>query len=384
MESYEIFEEENSEWLKGLLSAQDFSCDNYHNSFPYPNSPFMKNSPLRIPSNRNEEENLNKPPDLLDTYSFWEQHSHRASPLPVPTPPPNNRILSRNSSFDNGSAPMMIESYLPTTHGVIKISFPSLSAITSKPRNNDVCQTVSAETNSVPNNHLPANDQIYEMIRNHLSNYYQLEERHKAQFESPTSTSFDNNGLASSSADSYLTSSASTKFLPVITSSTSSVVNLCNSQNPSPNLNPFDSPTQRKEYFSLLYSDTSDDENREHLNVESPPAQDDVMNHIEPLRRKKGRGKKQQLVQPPTETNTDVEEEEEVSDDGDNHNYEGSVSDESDIQEQKTRRKKRKISKLPDSSSLGLPRRKASQFARDILMDWLVEHECKGTSFFSE
>jgi hypothetical protein len=428
MEDYECYEEENSEWIKGLQIAKEF------NSLP-----------LSVISKRSLKESNNALSNRQESSQFLSNDLTSISKKQEDYNNNSNIYNQEQRTNYTTSSPLMVESYLPTTHGIIRIVFPTMQSSSSSYSNHqEMINKNFSKINYPPIPSPQSNEELAELIKNHIMNFHEISSSASSASTTSTTPHFNSTESHSSSQDSspyhqhqqqqdYYTSTHP-DHLNGYPSTSSFGTSNHSSQTVTPNLTPFqqaeDTATHLHDLASSSYlfdSDSSmdhieDEEIMKELQL-SPlfpkfenshfpvhrGKQIHFRNHNETnnsnsnsttssetmkgSRRKKGKkeerkgrnNNKQKLTfhfnddeeYEPSEEEEDGsgEEGEESEEDDDDDEKNGNESD-----DEKEKPSRKRSSSTFNNNSPQKPRKKASQFARDILMDWLVEHEGKKIS----
>ncbi len=366
MEDYDMFEDENSEWMKGLQLVKDFAnsenaLQDYMQTLENSRTPVLDSTEELLYRSATVEVKQHSREDL----SEWDCHARNS---PFQTAEITNSSRShrprRSYSFDAGiTTPVMVESYLPTSHGVIRITFPSQ-------------RTYDAH-----------DDHISEIVQTHLSSYYHFAHPSKRSQSLPsfptTPANFDPEfeHHSTTTPKEFRSNQENHHFI----STSSSTTNL-SSQSTTPEFShDMKIDANNADYYSLFCSDSSDEGSNCCGKNRTP---ENGTPNFTKRKTRTGRRKHskdtidenaESLVKEGGEENIDEQLDDEHSDDDEDEdeNFDEDEEDDSDSYSS-TRRKRRRVRKASSSADSSLqPRRKASAYARNVLMDWLVEHEGK-------
>jgi hypothetical protein len=409
------YEEEDSEWMKGL----ELINSNEENDLNNEKSVGDVNIPEKVLD------------DIIQSNSFDQYYCSPAPPsqsnpmYPVQYYENQNYSLTERNSF-------ITESYVPTSHGLLKITYPVSLVPPSGPNLSGSEQTSHYHQQQ----QIPAHKEIVDLVQRHFT--------HKQQQQSSLQTSSSCSSSSSSSywpqpTDYHLLHSSSSSHYSSATNNNNNQIHQCN---PTLSMNPLRSSssssltfqsttsqpsspfhdifqvTSQLDFVTFLSMDSSEDDdsddNDEEVDQEetenllklfedfpsssSSPAEDNnqaKIDHSEEQSKKgRDRKKKSELSQDSSSSscsmsrkrrkihhnNGDEDEDEYLPTDNDEEEFEEEIADDQSnfsSQEPKPPPHSVKRKKSAMAMTVGSPkaRKKASQFARDILMDWLVKHE---------
>jgi hypothetical protein len=409
------YEDEDSEWMRGLELINSNEEDDLNNE--------KSVGDISIP-----EKVLD---DIIQSNSFDQ---YCCSPPPLQSNPmyPVQYYENQNYSLNERNS-FITESYVPTSHGLLKITYPVSLVPPSVPN-----VSGNEQTNHYHQQQIPAHNEIVDLVQRHFTQQQQQQQsslQTSSSYSSSSSSSFwpqpTDYHLLHSSATSHYSSAnnnnnnqihqchpaSSLSMNPVRSSSSSSLTFQSTTSQPSSPYRDIFQVTSQLDFATFLSMDSSDDDdsddNDEEVDREetenllnlfedfpssSTPAEDNNQaktdHSEEQTKKRRDRKKKSDLLSQDFSSscslsrkrrkihhnNGDEDEDEYLPTDNDEEELEEEIADDQSnfrSQEPKPPPHSVKRKKSAMAMTVGSPkaRKKASQFARDILMDWLVKHE---------